>query len=174
MNAQTTTEIPSNVNEGFFLINTSTSSNRNQLVFDPGATHSIVNNKVRRLRVFNGETVKVNQVKGSYEISTWVETEDFGKALYLPDSEVSLISQNAVKKDFNITLDSAKDEYVLINKKTLDEFYFRSLNGLYVLNETKRNAVLMFNQEQSVHPSNTLDLQHRKLEEPKYRLVHSV
>ena len=119
---------------------------RNSIVFDPGTTFNVFNDKIPRVRVYSGKEVKIHQLQGHHMHSKYVDTLDFGSGIYFPKGDVSLLSQNKVKQHFKIVFDDNKDEYTLTHRETFDEFIFRpNEDGLYVLMKIKRNDHVRLN-----------------------------
>ena len=112
---------------------------RSSIIFDPGATIHIFNDKIPRRNLYSGQPKRIEQYTNHYNVSKYVNTIDFGEGLYIPEGPGSLISQKVAKTRFNIHYNNHEDEYILTNKQNLDEFYFRpNQNGLYELSSIKR------------------------------------
>ena len=117
----------------YFINTVSTSA----IIFDPGATHSIVNDFSYLTNPKPIKPIKLNGVGGPVYIRTQGTFSIFGPAYYLPSLGLNLISQHQlIKQGYEITYNNNLHQYTITHKTHPTIIFNRTSDGLYTLNKS--------------------------------------
>ncbi len=145
------TDLPSDRNSSLntssfylnYFINTVTTS---AIIFDPGATHSIVNDFSYLTNPKPIKPIKLNGVGGPVYIRTQGTFSVFGPAYYLPNLGLNLISQHQlINQGYKITYNNDLHQYNITHASRPTIKFTRTSDGLYTLTKSNISPFNMTN-----------------------------